>query len=142
MTAFYENLPLFKHLYDLCRRRGLRFDPETGDRFSFCGRESIVAAALGNSLALVDDLCPIPLDAARIVYVHEWESNPDCFPLPRLEQLLEIIRSRSSLYPILTPGVKETRSVWQVSHPNAPPIVNSDLERGLLELAIRVLEGE
>lgn len=142
MTESYENLSLFKRLNELCLARGIVLDPEPGSRISFRGHPYVAAAAQDDALALLDDLCAIPLDPDRIVVVNAWENDPNCFFLPSLEQLLEIIYQRSSLYPIMTPGFKETRPVWQVSHPGAPPLVSKKLETGLLELAIRILEKE
>ncbi|MBN2327787.1 MAG: hypothetical protein JXR73_11595 [Candidatus Omnitrophica bacterium] len=138
---FYESLSYYNRFNQLCRERGAPLDVEAGDRLVYQGRAYIVAAAQGDALALVDDLTGIPLEPTQILYVHEWEADESCFFLPRIEQMLEVIHRQTGLDPMMTPGVKETKPVWQLSHPAAPPIVSDSLERGLLELAIRVLEA-
>ncbi|MGC9326211.1 MAG: hypothetical protein ACP5I1_01125 [Candidatus Hinthialibacter sp.] len=138
---FYESLPYYKQFNRLCRERGIEIDLEAGDRVVYEGQAYVVAAAQENALALVDEWAEIPLEASAILYIHEWEADESCVFLPRLEQMLEVIRRQTGADPIMTPGVQKAKSVWRLSHPAAAPIVGDSLESGLLELAIRVLKA-
>ncbi len=142
MNEIYDHLPLIRQFNELCATRKILRDWEPGDRVIFQGHEYIVAVVQWNGLALVDELAQIPLDPSQWVFLPDWESNPDCLLLPRIDHLLDMIQSCTSLYPIMTPGIKETKAVWQISHPNSSPIVSSSLEDGLLQLAILLLIDE
>lgn len=139
MTEIYETTIHYQQFYELCRKQGISLDPEPGDRMLYQGQAFIVAAVEGDRLALVNDLTGVGLESSEVIAVQEWRDEMSCLLLPRIEQILELIKKQTSLYPMMTPGVKETKSVWQVSHPNSPPVVSSSLAMGLLALAIQIL---
>lgn len=141
MTESYDQLPLYQEFQRVCRSRGIRLDPEWGGWVLYQGQPMLVAAVEGRTLALVDDLAGIPLDARQVLYVEDWDENPACLFLPSLEFLLQFIYEQTDFYPVMTPGIQETRDVWQLTHPRSPSIVCSSLRDGLVELAARVLDN-
>ncbi len=142
MNESYERLTQYQRLNLLCRSRIIAWDIEPGDRMAFQGHEYIVAFIDNKRLILFDDLTGSAPDPDRYIIVSDWESDSSCFYLPRMDQLLQMIEKITSVFPVMTPGVKETQSVWQVSHPNSSPIVSYSLNTGLLELLIRILENQ
>lgn len=142
MNESYERLAQYQRLQQLCRIRNIAWDFEPGDRMAFQGHEYIVAFVDCERLILFDDLTGLAPEPDRYIIVSDWENDPSCFFVPRMDQLLQIIEKITLVFPIMTPGVKETQSVWQVSHPNSPPIISSSLDTGLLELLIRILENQ
>ena len=142
MNESYERVIQYKRLRELCRLREISIEPECGDRFLYQGHEYVAVVIREDRLALADDLSDIPFDSGQTVCVENWRDDDSCFSAPSIERLLEIVRERTTVYPAMTPGVKEAKVVWQIGHPSASPIVCSSLCDGLLELAIRVLELE
>lgn len=139
MNDFYELLPRFRLLTELCHARNFDLDPEFGDRVAYQGRAYVVAAAETTDLALIDEWCGIPLREDQIVYVNDWRDDPSCVFLPGIDLLLQMIRRISGIFPSFTPGIHKSREVWQISHPNADPIISRSLHEALLELTIRII---
>ena len=142
MTETLDLLPKYQRLYFLLKERGIDWDPETGEAVYYRGQAYIICAVRDNTLALLDDLADIPLTEEALLYVENWETDPTLIWIPRLEGLLRVIWERTSLHPIMTPGIEAARRVWQVLHPACDPIIARSLQEALLELAIRVLEVE
>lgn len=136
----YELIPKLERLKILCAQHQITLDPETGQRMFYQGQIFTILSAQGNRLALTDDLPKIPFDASHVFYVEDWEEEESCYFLPRVEDLLQIIRDRTTLFPSMTPGVKITREVWQVRHGSGATVVSGSLLEGLLDMAIELLQ--
>jgi len=140
MTDFYDLLSNYRLLNQLRRDQSIIFDPQPGNRFAYLGQIYAAVAIEGDCLALVDDLCGIPLAMDQVLCVDQWEEETDCFFIPNIEQLIEIIFDQTTIYPSMTPGIRSGQNVWRVSHSNAKPIINTTLEEALLKLTIDILQ--
>ncbi len=142
MTDFYELLSDYQRLNQLLRERSIIFDPQPGNRFAYRGQLYAAVAVEDGCLALVDDLCGIPIAQDRVLCVDQWETEPDCFFMPNVEQLIEIIFDQTTIYPSMTPGIRTGQDVWRVSHTNATPVIAATLEEALLKLTMDILLKE
>ncbi len=142
MTDFYDLLSQYQRLNQLRRERSIVFDPQPGNRFAYRGQLYAAVAVEGDCLALVDDLCGIPIIQDRVLCVDQWEEESDCFFIPGIEQLIAIIFDQTTIYPSMTPGIRTGQDVWRVSHSNATPVIAATIEEALLKLTIDILLKE
>ncbi|MGI6456641.1 MAG: hypothetical protein ACOX5R_13630 [bacterium] len=138
----YELIPKLERLKLLCSEHGITLDPECGHQVFYQGQVFHVLSAHGNHLALLDTLPAIPLDLNQIVYVEDWIQESSCLFIPRVEDVLQIIHDKTTLFPSMTPGIKATREVWQIRHPNGTTIVSGALLEGLIDLALAMIQND
>ncbi|MBZ0254656.1 hypothetical protein K8I31_01250 [bacterium] len=140
MSELYELLPIYQKLAQLCSALGVELDPETGERVLLNGQlHRIFCEDDAALLVAASPLLP-PVNENTVVSVPNWMNNANCTYMPGVSSLIELMRTVSSMFPTITPGVKSTREVWQVKHPDIEPVVANSLEESLLLAVIALLE--
>lgn len=128
--------------FSLMKERGINWEPSFGERFWYCGQELYFFGLRNTTLYLLDDLPSVPFHESDLIQVENWEQDPTAAFLPTVETLLQTIHDRTTLYPVLIPGIEGGHEVWKVQHPYFDSTTADTLEEALLEMAIRVLEGK
>ncbi|MBI1388890.1 MAG: hypothetical protein GC154_10630 [bacterium] len=142
MNELYEILPQYRALNDLMRHLDEPFDPEAGSRVYWRGAAYRVIGSNKDRIVLIAEPVILPIQPDDLIHVDGWEEDGDFIYLPSNEELLDILRRRTSLFPMMTPGVKATREVWQVKHPEADPVVCKSLTEALLETTLAVISQQ
>ncbi len=142
MNHFYELIPKYQRLATLCRAHSIPLDMERGQCVLFQGHVYLVLFEKNNSLTLVNEWVHPSASQDEVVVVDNWDRRSDLVCLLGIEGMLELIRSFTSIFPAMTPGVETGREVWQVRHPGCDPVVAGKLEEALVDLCIQLMEQE
>lgn len=142
MSDIYELLPGYQKLAQQCSALGVELEPEPGELVLLNGQPHRIIGEDGGALHIVATPVLPPIDQNSITMVPGWMNNPLCVYMPGVACLIELVRSLSSMFPTITPGVQTTREVWQVKHPDIEPVVANSLEESLLQAVIQILEGK
>ncbi|MDP8242937.1 MAG: hypothetical protein P9L94_02565 [Candidatus Hinthialibacter antarcticus] len=142
MSEIYELLPGYQKLAQQCSAVGVELEPEPGGLVLYHGQpHRIIGEDAGALLIVATPVLP-PIDQNTITTVPGWMNDPLCVYMPGVACLIDSVRSISSMFPTITPGVKSTREVWQVKHPDIEPVVANSLEESLLQAVIQILENK
>lgn len=138
----YELIPKLELLYSLCHENNIAIEPLPGHQMFYEGRVWYVLSSKDNTVALIDDMPNIPFNTERVVEIKDWENETGCLLIPRADDILEIIRTHTGIFPSMTPGVKKTREVWQIRHTEGSSIVSGSLLEGLIDMALEKLQTQ
>ncbi len=142
MSDIYELLPGYQKLAQQCSALGIELEPEPGELALYQGQSHRVIGEYGGQLVMLATPVLPPIDAESLVRVDGWAENSEFVYMPGVSSLIEMVRSVSSMFPTITPGVQTTREVWQIKHPDIEPVVANSLEEALLQSAIQILDGK